>query len=107
MSESGRRSKTPPPRSHEEVAMTAILNLRFSQPRREFLRTGVGLTLGVVIAPSQLLAQAAGPGHAGGEVLATAALEPNALVRIGADNTVTVVVQHIEMGQGTFPGLPT
>ena len=28
-------------------------------------------------------------------------------MRIGADNTVTVVVKHIEMGQGTYTGLPT
>jgi len=28
-------------------------------------------------------------------------------VRIGADNTVTVFVKHLEMGQGTFTGLPT
>jgi isoquinoline 1-oxidoreductase beta subunit len=28
-------------------------------------------------------------------------------VRIGTDNTVTVIVKHFEMGQGTFTGLPT
>jgi isoquinoline 1-oxidoreductase beta subunit len=28
-------------------------------------------------------------------------------VRIGTDNTVTVIVKHLEMGQGTFTGLPT
>ena len=28
-------------------------------------------------------------------------------MRIGADNTVTVLVKHLEMGQGTFTGLPT
>ena len=36
-----------------------------------------------------------------------ASLEPNAFVRIGADNTVTVIVKHLEMGQGTYTGLPT
>src|SRR6266571_1109459 len=86
--------------------MTAIFNLRFSQPRRDFLKAGAGLTLGVILAP-KVFAQAAGPGRAGGEVVATAALEPNAFVRIGADNTVTVIVKHIEMGQGTYTGLPT
>lgn len=34
-------------------------------------------------------------------------LEPNAFVRIGADDTVTVIVKHLEMGQGTYTGLPT
>jgi isoquinoline 1-oxidoreductase beta subunit len=33
--------------------------------------------------------------------------EPNAFVKIGADNTVTVIVKHLEMGQGTYTGLPT
>jgi isoquinoline 1-oxidoreductase beta subunit len=35
------------------------------------------------------------------------AFEPNAFVRIGADSIVTVVVKHLEMGQGTYTGLPT
>ena len=86
--------------------MSAIFNLRFARPRRDFLKAGAGLTLGVILTP-KVFAQAAGPGRAGGEVVAKAALEPNAFVRIGADNTVTVVVKHIEMGQGTFTGLPT
>ncbi len=30
--------------------------------------------------------------------------EPNAFLRIGPDNTVTVVVKHLEMGQGTYTG---
>jgi isoquinoline 1-oxidoreductase beta subunit len=34
-------------------------------------------------------------------------LEPNAFVRIDADDTVTVIVKHLEMGQGTYTGLPT
>src|SRR5438067_4759327 len=86
--------------------MTAIFNQRFAQPRRDFLKAGAGLTLGVILAPN-VFAQAAGPGRAGGEVVAKAALEPNAFVRVGADNTVTVIAKHIEMGQGTYTGLPT
>src|SRR5204862_142910 len=35
------------------------------------------------------------------------AFSPNAFVRIGSDNSVTVIVKHLEMGQGTFTGLPT
>ena len=74
--------------------------------RRDFLKAGAGFTLGVIVAPN-VLGQAAGPGRAGGEVVAKSVFEPNAFVRIGADNTVTVVVKHIEMGQGTYTGLPT
>src|SRR5207237_2020567 len=31
----------------------------------------------------------------------------NAFVRIGADDSVTVMAKHIEMGQGTYTGLAT
>jgi isoquinoline 1-oxidoreductase beta subunit len=72
--------------------------------RRDFLKVGAGLTLGVA-APS-LFAQA-GPGQAGGTVVAAGTFEPNAFVRIGTDDTVTVIVKHLEMGQGTYTGLPT
>ncbi|HLY58845.1 MAG TPA: xanthine dehydrogenase family protein molybdopterin-binding subunit [Stellaceae bacterium] len=33
--------------------------------------------------------------------------DPNLFIRIGADNTVTVVVKHLEMGQGVSTGIPT
>jgi isoquinoline 1-oxidoreductase beta subunit len=72
--------------------------------RRDFLKAGAGLTLGIV-APGAL-AQA-GPGMAGGQAVAAGTFEPNAFVRIGTDNTVTVIVKHLEMGQGTYTGLPT
>ncbi|MFC5396318.1 xanthine dehydrogenase family protein molybdopterin-binding subunit [Bosea vestrisii] len=36
-----------------------------------------------------------------------AAFAPNAFVRIAADDTVTVLVKHIEFGQGPFTGLAT
>src|SRR6266571_5446229 len=71
--------------------------------RRDFLRAGAGLTLGIV-APGAF-AQG-GPGQAG-KAVAAGAFAPNAFVRIGADNTVTVIVKHLEMGQGTYTGLPT
>ena len=35
------------------------------------------------------------------------AFSPNAFIRIAPDNTVTVIVKHVEMGQGTYTGLPT
>jgi isoquinoline 1-oxidoreductase beta subunit len=73
--------------------------------RRDFLKAGAGLTLGVALPDA--LAQMAGPGKGGSGTAASGAFEPNAFVRIGADNTVTVVVKHFEMGQGTFTGLPT
>jgi isoquinoline 1-oxidoreductase beta subunit len=73
--------------------------------RRDFLKAGAGLTLGVAVPGA--LAQMAGPGQGGSGPAAAGAFEPNAFVRIGTDNTVTVIVKHFEMGQGTFTGLPT
>ena len=73
--------------------------------RRDFLKAGAGLTLGVAVPDA--LAQMAGPGQGGSGATGSAAFEPNAFVRIGTDNTVTVIVKHFEMGQGTFTGLPT
>ena len=64
--------------------------------RRQFLgitvAAGAGLVLGV---------QLPAPAEAG-----EAALAPNAFVRVGLDGAVTVVVKHLEMGQGVNTGLP-
>jgi isoquinoline 1-oxidoreductase subunit beta len=32
---------------------------------------------------------------------------PNAFLRIGADNTVTVIAKHVELGQGSYTGIAT
>ncbi len=85
--------------------------------RRRFLvvsaGAGAGLTLGMVLAgcereapPAEEQAQA-GPGKAGGKVVAESRFAPNAFVRIGGDNSVTVIAKHLEMGQGTYTGLAT
>lgn len=46
-------------------------------------------------------------GAAGSDILAKAPPEPNAFVRIAPDNSVTVVVKHLDMGQGNTTGLAT
>ncbi len=75
--------------------------------RRDFLKTGAGLTLAFVI-PGTNAAGPAGPGMAGSaDALSGGAFAPNAFVRIGADDTVTVIAKHLEMGQGTYTGLAT
>ncbi|WP_226661436.1 xanthine dehydrogenase family protein molybdopterin-binding subunit [Microbulbifer aggregans] len=77
-----------------------------SSSRRSFLKivggVGAGLTLGinVPVVASQMGGRA-GPSVAGEN------FAPNAFVRIGLDNRVTVVIKHLEMGQGTFTGLAT
>jgi isoquinoline 1-oxidoreductase beta subunit len=72
--------------------------------RRGFIKSiaGAGLTLAIYDAEAQM----SGPGKTVGTA-AAGSFEPNAFVRIGKDNTVTVVVKHLEMGQGVFTGLPT
>lgn len=72
--------------------------------RRDFLNTAGGLTLALVLPAAQ--AQS-GPGKTAGAAAASAAFEPNAFVRIGADSKVTVIAKHLEMGQGTYTGLAT
>jgi isoquinoline 1-oxidoreductase beta subunit len=72
--------------------------------RRDFLKASGGLVLAVALPES--LAQS-GPGRTVLSGESAAAFTPNAFIRIGADNTVTVIVKHLEMGQGTYTGLPT
>src|ERR1700719_70856 len=69
--------------------------------RRDFLRTGLlaggGLVLGLhlpALAPGQKPGKKAGP------------FALNAFVRVGADDSVTVVVNHSEMGQGPYTSVP-
>jgi isoquinoline 1-oxidoreductase beta subunit len=81
---------------------TTIENLS----RRRFLQGGAGLTLGFCL-PGLAAAAAAGPGKAGEGLVAPVVFEPNAFLRIGADNSVTVLSKHLEMGQGTYTGLAT
>ncbi|MEO8486769.1 MAG: xanthine dehydrogenase family protein molybdopterin-binding subunit [Betaproteobacteria bacterium] len=82
---------------------TPVVNL--SRSRRAFLKAGgaagAGLLLGVHVP-----AAAQAPGKVGASAQ-PAPFAPNAFVRIGRDNTVTVVAKHVEMGQGSYTGLAT
>jgi isoquinoline 1-oxidoreductase beta subunit len=75
--------------------------------RRRFLAAGVaaaaGLTLGIMPVTRAQMRQS-GAGSAASE---QAAFQPNAFLRIGSDNQVTVISKHLEMGQGTYTGLAT
>jgi isoquinoline 1-oxidoreductase beta subunit len=69
--------------------------------RREFLKTGSvlaggGLLIGVRL-PDALAQPAGSPGGA----------MPNAWVRVGRDNAVTILSARSEMGQGVYTALPT
>ena len=66
--------------------------------RRGFLKAGAtatsGLILGFVVPGAQRAAHAAPPSA------------PNAFLRIAPDNTVTVIVNRLEFGQGVHTALP-
>ncbi len=68
--------------------------------RRQFLKStalaGAALVLGIRLDLDERLALAAE-----GDFM------PNAFVRIAPDDTVTIIVKHIEMGQGAHTGLAT
>jgi isoquinoline 1-oxidoreductase subunit beta len=79
------------------------VNTTIHPSRREFLRTGALVTGGLVIAFAV----------PGGRrlVLAEPArrrlpFAPNAFLRVGSDDTVTVLLAHSEMGQGVWTTLP-
>src|SRR5690348_14272808 len=73
------------------MAMTTA----FKPSRRDFLKTG-GLVIGFALPGAQRLAQAASAPE----------FRPNAYLRVGADERVTVVVGLSEMGQGVHTAIP-
>jgi len=79
------------------MSTTLIENLS----RRRFLQGSAGLTLGFCLPAIAAAGKAAISSTPG------ANFAPNAFLRIGADNSVTVISKHLEMGQGTYTGLAT
>src|ERR1700682_396930 len=71
--------------------------------RRVFLQSA-GAT-GLVIGFAWLVPTDADAALPGVEGAATGPLAPNAFVRVGTDNLVTVICKHHEMGQGNTTGL--
>jgi isoquinoline 1-oxidoreductase beta subunit len=68
--------------------------------RRSFLKAGTAASLIIGFhLPTRGRAATVSPAGAG--------LEPNAFVRIGSDDVVTVIAKHIEFGQGSYTGLAT
>src|ERR1700680_4933100 len=91
----------------EQRRLMELLGVRESSPpllsRRVFLQSAgaTGLVIGFGwLAPTG--AEAALPGAEGA---AAGPLAPNAFVRVGTDNLVTVICKHHEMGQGNTTGL--
>jgi isoquinoline 1-oxidoreductase beta subunit len=70
--------------------------------RREFLKfslaAGGGLLIGFSLPGADMFATA--------QAQSTTVFMPNAFLRIGTDDRVTVIVNHSEMGQGVYTALP-
>lgn len=75
-----------------------------SLSRRNLLRGAGALVIGVVL-PG--LARAQSGAAQAFRPAGDAVFAPNAFVRIAADDSVTVLIKHIEFGQGPFTGLAT
>src|ERR1700728_166271 len=79
-----------------------MLELR-SRARRDFLKNSTAgvAALAIGFHWGGRRAQAAAASTAPAELV------PNAFVRIGADDSVTVIAKHLEMGQGSYTGIAT
>jgi len=80
--------------------MSTATDTLFDANRRDLLKAGAALTIGFYLPAGTGRATSIPP-------VIGAAFEPNAFVRIGADDTVTVISKHLEMGQGAYTGLAT
>jgi len=97
---------------HLDRAALAQLADRFSAPRgagpeapaltRRAVLQAAGSLVVAIGWSAHDVAHAAAPGVEGA---ATGPLAPNAFVRVGSDNIVTIVCKHHEMGQGNTTGL--
>jgi isoquinoline 1-oxidoreductase beta subunit len=75
------------------------MSARAGLGRRRFLKTSAGLVIGFYVAPRAGLAAMQAPAP-------PKLPDPNAFLRIGEDESVTVTVAHSEMGQGVWTALP-
>lgn len=79
--------------------MSTMESNLFTATRRSVLKGAAALTVAFWLPPAKrAFADAAGTSNE---------LVPNAFLRIGADDTITVTSKHLEMGQGVYTGLAT
>jgi isoquinoline 1-oxidoreductase beta subunit len=88
--------------------MTPTPNLPESLSRRDFLRVAGGAGAGLIIAIKLGGIAHAEPSGAAAAMRGTEeTIDATGFVKIAPDNTVTVVVKHLEMGQGPYTGITT
>ena len=71
--------------------------------RRRFIQTGAAVGGGLLLS---FYLPAFGKGIKNAGIPAPANFIPNAFIRIGTDDIITVIVNHSEMGQGAYTSLP-
>src|SRR2546422_740065 len=79
-------------------------NMTSVMKRRDFLRTGAAVGGGLLI--SLYLPELAAAPSADVIPPTPATFAPNAFIRIGTDDSVTIIVGKAEMGQGVYTSLP-
>ena len=72
--------------------------------RRSLLKGAGALVIGFTLPRNARAQSGAAAGHRPG---GNDGFAPNAFIRVAPDDTVTVIVKHIEFGQGPFTGLAT
>src|ERR1039458_6100087 len=79
-----------------------------NQSRRSFLKTSAtlsgGLVLGLYLPGSPASAKAKAKAKA--KAQAASAFAPNIWLRIGTDDSVTIILSQVEMGQGIMTAMP-
>ena len=77
---------------------------RFNLNRRQFIKnvTAAGAGLSLAVHLPKILADESPTGK-----IIDGTFEANAFVSVGTDSSVTVMIKHLEMGQGTYTGLTT
>src|SRR5258708_34226583 len=99
-------ASAPPSRTRRRPWEADMTHHDMHLSRRATLAGMAGLVIGVCL-PGAAIAQSGAARAFRGSNPAAAAFAPNAFVRVGNDDTVTVLVKHIEFGQGPFTGLAT
>ena len=74
--------------------------------RRGFLASSAGLLIGLSL-PVGTRAQSGAAAALSDGATDDASFAPNAFIRVAPDDTVTVMIKHIEFGQGPHTGLST
>lgn len=75
--------------------------------RRSFLKLSSGASAGLVLGLAAPVRGLGGAAVAENAAIANASFQPNPFLIVAPDNTVTVIIKHLDKGQGAATGLAT